>query len=38
VPAKIRCSADAYNLVGPILADLSYEEFWIIRKLSVWYI
>jgi DNA repair protein RadC len=30
MPAKIRCSADAFNLVGPILADLSYEEFWII--------
>jgi len=30
LPAKIRCSADAFNLVGPILADLSYEEFWII--------
>ncbi|MFA5816829.1 MAG: JAB domain-containing protein [Bacteroidales bacterium] len=26
----LRCSADAFNLVGPILADLSYEEFWII--------
>jgi len=30
VPQKIRCSQDAYNIVGPMLADLSFEEFWII--------
>ena len=30
VLAKIKCSADAFKLVGPLLADLAYEEFWII--------
>lgn len=30
VPQKIRRSQDAYNIIGPMLADLSFEEFWII--------
>ena len=27
---KIKCSQDAYNLIGPLLEDLVHEEFWII--------
>lgn len=30
VPTRIRSSQDAHNVIGPMLADLPYEEFWII--------
>ncbi len=30
IAQRIKCSQDAFNLIGPMLADLSFEEFWII--------